>query len=339
MGRLRALCRSLGPSAMAVLAGLGLSSLLGSFVTSADTLLGPYIVYALGIPGTHVLLQFASALLPLLVSVFGGAALVGWLAGRRGWAYGLVLALCLVLPEDALVLLSWVRVPIESLAVPEGPMSAWPYAAPSAGLTAGYLLILFTLPSVAHFLLGALGGLCGGWIHGLRRRPLGRKATAVLLAVGLVLLGGITVHVARSWLAPEEVRFRELFGTGLNRGLLLVTDRGRYSPHEEVSYWAENRTGRTISFPDDSLGLHCLAYDGESGDWIELDTGDRWRSDEPVAVESGVIERADSSGLTLEYVAVPADGQIRLVITGHTDAQSPDGGRSYTAYRDIWVSP
>ncbi len=152
-----------------------------------------------------------------------------------------------------------------------------------------------------------------------------------------VLLGtccrqrGDTVNV------EAEGRFREMFGSTLTDRLVIVTDQSKYHADEIVDFMVENKTDDDLWFEDQSFGVQGFAYDEISKDWAELDLG-FWIGDPmPKKIEPGRVDPLDYYVLWLDSIAVPDDGKIRLVITGHTNLTIPALDETYVAYTDIEV--
>jgi hypothetical protein len=171
-------------------------------------------------------------------------------------------------------------------------------------------------------------------VLGQRRRLVEYLLMAMVVSI---LLGSSCGHRGDIVSVEAEARFRELFGSTLTDKLVIATDQSKYHADDIIDFMVENRTDHDLWFEDQSFGVQAFAYDQASEDWVELDLG-FWISDPmPKAIEPGRIDPLDYYVLWLDSIAVPEDGKIRLVITGHTDLTIPAVDETYTAYADIEV--
>ncbi|TKJ28788.1 MAG: hypothetical protein CEE40_10715 [Chloroflexi bacterium B3_Chlor] len=337
---------SLSDKALAVLAGIGLWWVAATVLAQVESLLGPYVLLWLGVPSTDLRVMALRTLFPSL-AVLAGTVLIGWLVGRKGWLYGIAAVLSLQLPVAVFTLGPSIRLVLEMLQDRiGGPVFGWSHTERYAG-TIDSLLVTF--PVLAPLLmvgLGALGGLlgqgcCQSSIAKLRDMSQGAKkwlvSLSVVAGVGLLFACLLLWSLAQRVESDSESAFRELLGEGLNRRVLLVTEKQRYRADETITLWVENRTGRTIWFSDQSLGVQGLAYDRAAGNWVEVDL-DLWPlSPEAKRVQSGVLDFGDRVSLPVERIDVPKDGRVRLVVTGHMDVSDSEQDRLYTAYTDIEI--
>ena len=134
-----------------------------------------------------------------------------------------------------------------------------------------------------------------------------------------------------------EARFQERFGPTLTKSLVLVTNKHQYHRDEIITFWVENRTGTTIWFQDQWFGVEACAYDNQDRQWVDVDLGSYPVSPVPTAVEPWPPAVVDASSLVIEYIDLPQPGEIRLVVTGHTELTNPVRDRAYMAYTDIRI--
>ena len=157
----RAWCRSVAPKAGAVLAGVGLYTVLGQVVGVVDAFVTPlnprgpdeFVVEAVAFVSGWLLVQLAS--------VFVAPMFAGWLSGSRGWLYGLVTALGLWFPASAQTLLSLSQMPPEFFGSYGDALAEMPWPAPLLAPLGPYIPALCLLPQLAMPLVGAFGGFCG----------------------------------------------------------------------------------------------------------------------------------------------------------------------------------
>jgi len=159
-----------------------------------------------------------------------------------------------------------------------------------------------------------------------------------LVVILLLLLCASSCAQQGSFVDVEaEARFREMFGSSLTDELVLATNNRKYHNNEIIDYWVENNTDQTLWFEDQSFGIRSFAYDEAAKQWVQVDLG--FRVSEPIAksIESGGGGVLDFYVLSADRIALPEDGRIRLVITGHTDLTNPVLDRIYVGYADVEV--
>jgi hypothetical protein len=337
---------SLSEKALAVLAGIGLWGVAATVLAQVESVLGPYVVLWLGVPSTNLRVMALRGLFPSL-GVLAGTVLIGWLVQRKGWLYGIAAVLCMRLPVTVFALGPSIPLILEVLQDRiVVPVFGWSRAGGYVGPIDSLLVTFGVLAPLLMVGLGALGGLLGQWWRQsstAKLRDMSRGAKKWLASLGVVAGVGLLFACLLLWSLAQRVEvesesaFRELLGDGLNRRVLLVTERQRYRADETITLWIENRTGRTIWFSDRSLGVQGLAYDHEAGNWVEVDLGLWPLSPEPKGVQSGVLDWEDRVTLPAGRIDVPRDGRVRLVVTGHVHVTHSEQDRLYTAYTDIEI--
>ena len=168
----RTWCGWMAPKAGAVLAGVGLSRVLGQVVGVIDALVTPVNPGRADEFAVEAVAFLSGWLLVQLASVFVAPMLAGWLSGSRGWLYGLVTALCLWFPAGAQTLLTLSRMPPEYFGSFGDVLADMPWPAPLLAPLGLYVPALCLLPQLAMPLVGALGGFYGERLR-LRRARAG----------------------------------------------------------------------------------------------------------------------------------------------------------------------
>jgi hypothetical protein len=168
------------------------------------------------------------------------------------------------------------------------------------------------------------------YFQGLRKY---KKYVACLTACCILLLivpffgAGCTPSIK----VDPDAQFLSLIGAGTDPQFRLFTSKHQYKLSDELDYVPANKTGKAITFQDQSYGIQMYKYDSNANSWIQL----------PVPVKE-----ADPHPVTMPPFDVPntifsnkmIPGKIRLVVIGWTDPTNPDGSK-LAAYTDIQVEP
>lgn len=159
--------------------------------------------------------------------------------------------------------------------------------------------------------------------------------TRVLIIVLLISLPVLLRGCPRRRFDSEaEAAFREMVGPSLNRrALIITTDRQRYKRGETIHFWIENRTGKSLWFPDGEFGVRALGYRENARTWFTIDWGviDSPSPQPPVMVPQGV-----SGPYSLPVWKKIQPGPVRLLFVGSTDPNAPGvGGEVYATYVDV----
>ena len=130
--------------------------------------------------------------------------------------------------------------------------------------------------------------------------------------------------------STAEAQFREMIGVRVPKRILVYTSKKRYTREEGIGLWVENRTGQTLWFVDQSLGIEAYQYDQDTGQWRSVDLGFTVGAPETTAIKPG--GPLVSSNYTIYADMVKGSGKIRLVITGFME-----DGQAFAAYTDIEI--
>lgn len=157
-----------------------------------------------------------------------------------------------------------------------------------------------------------------------------RPLIVVLLLLGLIFLTSCTRELFDQ---EADDAFSRMVGPNLNRrALIITTDKLRYKRGEDPHFWIENRTGKSLWFPDQQFGVNAFTYDDEAKTWLTVDLGvipSPFK--QPELIPPGV-----SGPFGLSVGARIQPGPVRLLFVGSTDPNAPGvGGEVYATYVDV----
>lgn len=130
--------------------------------------------------------------------------------------------------------------------------------------------------------------------------------------------------------STAEAQFREMIGVRVPKRILVYTSKKRYTREEGVGLRVENRTGQTLWFVDQSLGIKAYQYDKGTGQWRSVDLGFTVGAPQTTAIEPGGPPIPPN--YTIYADMIKGSGKIRLVITGVME-----DGQAFAAYTDIEI--
>jgi hypothetical protein len=138
-----------------------------------------------------------------------------------------------------------------------------------------------------------------------------------------------------------DLLFKQMTGPIVDRTLLLCTDRERYTHDDWVIILLENKTGGTVYFPDQSLGVQGFRFNESTQHWDSYNLGFgvgnpvRWKM-EPDArpVEQGFYQFPTDHMVFDGAMAI----RIRLLVIGYSLPLERGGGQKHGAYVDIEVT-
>ncbi len=167
-----------------------------------------------------------------------------------------------------------------------------------------------------------------GWRCALRERDFNTLCLS-MLAVLFLSIPACTSGISGQE-AIAEAQFREMIDVRVPKRVVFYTDKKTYQRQELIRYWVENRTGQTLWFVDQSLGLRAYQYDEGTQRWKTVDLGFTVGAPQRTAIQPSGPSIMPNYAIDTDRIK--RSGKIRLVIMGVMD-----DGQEFAAYTDVEI--